>query len=167
MKTILTLALTLQLLTSFSQCKFEKNQIDEFTGKRIVETKYLRVAGTFTSTLAMKMRLVGDSPLLDVVCNPGTGTFMIIEKNASLMIKLVNGETLTLKTINGSYSERLSNASVIYATYELEQAVLDKISSIELQKIRVYLTDGFTEFEATKKGPIQFVSLSKCFKNIL
>lgn len=170
MKKIFTL-LFLFILTnySYSQCKFKKNEIDEFTKKRIRETKHVSVAGVFSQNYTIQLKQINENYYL----NFGYGTMgivsIVIGEGDDLMIKFENDTVLTLESLEiASANHNISqygNSTGITCTYGITREQLEILSKYPASKFRFYISDGYMEKEAKSEGVEKLMMNAKCILN--
>lgn len=144
---ILTSIFLLSVISLFSQ-KWEKNETDEFTGYLVQETKFERVHQGFSYTILMKVKHIEYKDF--------HRTFLLIEyahnnisvcknKETNTILKFVDGETLTLQP-----NDEIDCGNCITISYILRNEVLEILESNQVEKFRIYFTDGYIDYNMKK-----------------
>ncbi len=165
-KVILLILITLSTFYSFSQCKFKKDEVDEFTKNRIRETKDFMVAGVFSQSYMVQLRQVNDGYFLKLGYSTLGTSSIVIGQGDELMIKLNNDSVITLQSLEiasatHSYSSGMT-ATTIYCNYSITKEQLELLAKNPAVKIRFYTTDGYLEKETTTNGIDRLLSFANC-----
>lgn len=147
------------LLCSFhgySQCKYEKNGIDEFEKVNVVITSYGKILHPIISGPAafLKMSIYKDNLFL---------TIKVVNSSSSLCI--TEESELLLLTADGDVTRLPSNESLECSDYvpghkgytgEFSfRITLEELRTLEkavLEKLRLRTSDGYVEFDLTKSN---------------
>lgn len=155
--------------TSFGQCKFKRDEVDEFTKNVVRETKYVSVAGVFSQNYTISFKQVNDSYYLKFAYG-STGTFsMVIGKGDQLMLKFDNDSVLSLESMELTsarhYFSQYSNGTSIECTYYITKEQIETLSKNRVVKIRFYTTEGYYEKDTKSDGVEKLRSNARCILN--
>lgn len=159
MKTILTIiCVSLFALSGATQTiKITKNEVDEFTGSRIVSTKQYKIARGADVSLSN----INDVWYL-YYTSIQASVYSVMEGD-ELMLKHQDGSVTTLKSIDSqtASSTRVSSTIIWSATvaYQVDQKQIELLFKKPVAKIRQNLRSGYDEREP--KGDSQQGIISK------
>jgi hypothetical protein len=159
MKYKILLLLTLASTLSFGQnCKFEKNEIDKFTKKKVVVTKSEKVFATLNTSGFYTVKQDGDNYYIEfdyLVQTSFSGTSnaeknIAIKQNDQLMFLLENDEVVTLtsaKTVQTQMKPNMATQLVNWelndVSYPVTKEQLSTLQSAKTKTLRIYRTIGF------------------------
>ncbi len=157
MKKILSILTILFCFNSlmFSQCKYSKNEIDEFKKIEIKQT-YSKFFREFTGANAnIIFEKQGDGYWIIINYNLQYPKAMVIGTNDLTYLKLENDSIIQLKpeniasgkmnTINGITTTQ------ILITYKVDKALLNYLLNENISKVRITFTEGYREHEVKPK----------------
>lgn len=153
---------------SFSQ-ELIKNEIDEFTGKKIKRTEWVSLtSGMQNKELKQSLVKVDSSYAINIKFTE-TYTPHSINKGNEMMLKLENGEVVTLYCENskvscigcGATGFVGSKAPGLDVFFPFTKEQLDKLLISSLAKIRLYLNEGYSEFVIKEKSAKKFLEALK------
>lgn len=146
-------------INSYAQnCKYEKNEIDKFTKKKIVITKSEKVFGTVNTSGFYTVKQDGDNYYIEfdyLVQTSFSGTSnaeknIAIKQNDQLMFLLENDEVVTLtssKTVQTQMKPNMATQLVNWelndVSYPITNEQLSTLLSAKTQTLRIYRTIGF------------------------
>ena len=175
MKYIFIVLLSIFTQYSFGQkCKFEINEVDEFTGVRKIRTLATKLNSPFNNGFNIHVALAQSDSLsvLYVVLNTISPT--IIEEGNKVYFKLSDGSIINTESprtnvnIKGHllsiHNVNISSCSLTN-TYPIDKTALEKISTLGIAKVRVEVVDGYLECDVTKKADKLFRKTTECFLN--
>lgn len=159
MKHYLTFFLLIFTLCSFSQTL--ETEIDEFTDQKKIKTSWeaLHVALSYTF---FRISAYDDTRLFELKIP--TGTYKsIIKEEGELMLKLTDGEIITLYSAElstpckGCGARGFGGSAVtgVHGRYYISESELKQVWEIGLEKFRVYFSDGYEDFKVMKKGKVR------------
>lgn len=171
MKKITLLFIILITTCSFGQnCKFEKNEIDEFTKSKVVKVKGSILFKTSLVTgMYFQISKINDQKFI---------TFIFSSNNPFSVIK---GDEIMLKTkddkvIKMSYNEsKVSESSNIPTiglmfsskiTIILNDELIHQLKNSEIIKARFYTRDSYFEEDVKKKNQSNISNDIKCIESI-
>lgn len=168
-KFYLLIFLILGLTSSLHAQELEKNKIDDFTGKRTIETSWEKLAwGTgVPSGIYARIRSIDRTMILDMKYMIGSAC--VISKDNKLMLMDEKGKVHNLNptdifygTIGGGSIGLAGSSGIgVYAHY---YGNLNFLKNNKITKIRIYTTDGYYEKEIKKKYQ---ETLSKLFQLVV
>lgn len=152
----------------FSQ-EIERNEVDEFTGKNIIETSWEPMIKSWSLYSLHRLRKVDDQYYFDFkMMTIGYDPF-VVEEGEVLFFKFKDGEVLKLNnaeldfsgTGDGAIGNTGSNAMGIDLTFGLTNAFLEKLQTKIVTGIRLYTDDGYIEDKVKEKRAKKFRELMK------
>ena len=168
-KAIILIMLIVSSINSFGQCKFKRNEVDEFTKKMIRETKPVSVAGVFSQNYTVAFKQVNENYYLNFAYG-STGTFaMVIGEGDELMFRFENDSVLTLESLETEsarhFFSQYSNSTSISCSYGITADQIEMIARNKTVKVRFYTTEGYHEKETKSDGVEKMRSNAKCILN--
>lgn len=168
-KTIILILFLIGTFNSFGQCKFKRNEVDDFTKKLIRETKPVSVAGVFSQNYTIAFKQVNDNYYLNFAYG-STGTFsMVIGEGDELMLKFDNDSVLTLESLETEsarhFYSQYANSTSISCSYGITMEQIEMIARNKTVKVRFYTTEGYHEKETKSDGVEKMRSNAKCILN--
>ena len=154
MKTIITLIFLSITSLCFSQnCKYEKNELDKFTGKMTKLTKKRKFIETFNTEGFMRIQKVDTALSLRLDYRASFAKKLTVGDGAELSFLLDGGGIITLKKLNGDY--------VIY------QWQLIKLMKTRTNVLRYYYNNDeggylYHDIEIKKGNAEDFMDMIKC-----
>ncbi len=147
--------------SAYSQ-KIVKNEKDDFTGRMITETSYTKFSDGFTCSL----RKVDSTFILQVSFNSGE-TLYSMDENAEFMIKLQDGNIITLRNleaVTGEYTHfNVGNVNIshflLQTKYLISETNLKLLQANKIEKVRFYTTDGYIERDVSEKNAKKLLKL--------
>lgn len=172
MKKIITITLILFSAIAFSQkCKYETNEIDEFTKKevKIVKEKQLTKVGLgLGDYIRFDARSMDGNKFIRLLI-AGTSSFHI-DKDAEILFLTDNGNVITLHatesiTASGIY-QKSTNTSHWSANVllHLTDENFNKLIDSNIKKVRWHTSNGFREKEVKSKHKAYLAESLKCLK---
>ena len=172
MKNLIILCVLFMGYNSYSQkCKYQRNEIDEFTKSTVIITKYKALTkvglGFGAYILAQAKSINGSKSIVVFISEPDIFT---LNKGDSVMFKTKKGEI-----IKATFAET-KVADVVFSTqysttrwHAKSGLVLDgktyyKLMESEIVKVRWYTSQGYIEREAKKKQYKNLSNLLKCIE---
>lgn len=168
-KSIILILFVIGTFNSFGQCKFKRNEVDEFTKKLIRETKPVSVAGVFSQNYTIAFKQVNDNYYLNFAYG-SIGTFsMVIGEGDELMLKFDNDSVLTLESLETEaathYYSQSVNSTSISCSYGITIEQMEMIARNKTVKVRFYTTEGYHEKDTKSDGVEKMRSNAKCILN--
>jgi hypothetical protein len=159
MKNIFLAALCMLSFNAFSQnCKYEKNEIDKFTKKKVVITKSEKVFYTLNTSGFYTVKQDGENYYIEfdyLVQTSFSGTSnaeknISIKQNDQLMFLLENDEIVTLVSANTvqtqmkpNMTSQLVNWELNDVSYPISLEQLKTLQSAKTKTLRIYRTIGY------------------------
>ncbi|MDQ3015510.1 MAG: hypothetical protein M3R25_02135 [Bacteroidota bacterium] len=176
MRYLVLLIILLAINSGYSQCKYVRNQIDEFEKMQVTITKDVQVCWpTFLGGyVKFSLRKIGGYTSLGV--RVIRKTQHCFDSESELLIMTDDGEITRLPYI-GTFdcSKRLSTSSDFqesYSTFEITEDQLLFLEKKKMVKIRLYGSDGLMEYNidtnnsSKEKGLTYFMVHAKCILDI-
>lgn len=152
---------------SFGQ-KLAKNEIDEFTGKTVIETSWETLNTSSKLYSYVRFRKVDSTIYFNFKMMSG-GRVYSVDKGEVLYLKFAD-ETI-VKVSNSKYELTTygagavgligSRALGVQLTCIINQSTLLKLEEKTLAKVRVYTSNGYLEAKVKKKQAERFKELAK------
>lgn len=159
MKYQILTAITILCFTASAQnCKYEKNEIDKFTKKKVIVTKSEKIFATLNTSGFYTVKQDGDSYNIEfdyLVQTSFSGTSnadknITIKQGDQLMFLLDNDEVVTLSSSKTVQTEMKPNMATQLINWELNdvsyQVTKEQLSTLQSAKtttLRIYRTIGF------------------------
>lgn len=147
--------------TAFAQdCKYEKNEVDEFTNNKTVRLQkqlLFRKLGLASEAIEARISRVNDVTLVSFIITTSY-RLSCFNNGDKIYLKLENGEVLTLSNSDIECGDYNVSSYTYYLMSSLTNPQIENLKQSNLAKIRI----GSIEGEATKKGKIYFKSGLNC-----
>ena len=167
----------LSIFTQFSfgqKCRFEINEVDEFTGVRNIRTLATKLNSPFNYGFNIHVALaqVDSLSAMYVVLNTISPT--IIEEGDKVYFKLSDGSIINTASPRTNVNIKghvlfINNVNVSSCSltniYPIDKTALEKISILGIVKVRIEVADGYLECDVTKKADKVFQKTAVCFLN--
>lgn len=150
-----------QLVTAQS---IERNETDEFTGTKYIETDWGVLYMKMGSSIQYRIRVIDNQQYLHVKAYTGYSLKSVYERHP-LMLKLENDSVVKLspsETTTGCYGCASldgfigSKAAGVSVHYNLSDDVINDLVRFGVTKSRLYTDDGYFEETINTKKAIQF-----------
>lgn len=170
-KILLLLLLTIPLL-SFSQ-KIEKNEIDEFTGKKTVYTNWgkFKTGNGLTGQNNLMFRFTSLDGVEAFHLKWVTASMLSISEGAKLMFKMSDDSVITLESLNYAIASKgdgvtgLSMSAILGVSCIYYGADIKMFSGDSyLTKLRIYTTNGYVDIDIKEKDALK---INKAYKMML
>jgi hypothetical protein len=144
MKRLLILSLILSIAASAYPQRWEKNEMDEFTGELVRITSKENVTGNL---FYKKFSIAQNEDYFFLRVHHSGGSKTPICKNAEsqIILKFISGETLTLMPTDDIDCDR--NMTIIY---HLTLADMQLLKVNQIEKFRIYYTEGYLDQKCSK-----------------
>jgi len=150
------------VFTSFGysqNCKYEKNEIDEFTKNKILETKF----EWLTPNQGYAFKKINKSKNLKIKLN--YNSVFSIRKNDKIMFLTENNEPITLLFEETVISNILNlNNFYIITLINISDKIVDRFKNESINKIRIYYSDGYLDYDVKEKRAKKFKEILKCIE---
>ncbi|MDC0909480.1 hypothetical protein OAQ21_05100 [Flavobacteriales bacterium] len=140
--------------TDLSDCKYWKDEVDDFTGDVKRYTKNKLVGKSKYSSLSIELRRFDKSYLMYVKYSGDLGC---VSSRSTIMIKLLNGEMINLTNFGDI------DCSDMNMYFKLPQSTIDQLLKSPIEKIRVQGTEYYSDIEKMIL-PNYFIENFKCIK---
>lgn len=164
----------------YSQCKFEKDEKDSFTGKQVRETKPVSVVKKFSPPNYIDLSLIqdGDEFLIEAKYNGDDLTLeTMMNSDDYLGLKLENSEVVMAKAVKDykaildkhlTSTYRASGLNkegfVITPRYTVTKEDFNKLAVSPITALRITVNGGEeVDYELKGKGGARFMEAAKCF----
>ena len=140
---------------SNSDCKYWKNEVDEFTGDVKMFTKGKIIGkNKIKTSFKMELRRVNDNYY---IYGKYYGDLGCVTSDSYMIIKLLNGETIKLMNFGDIDCGDMS------LFFFLKQETLDQVLKSPIEKIRIQGTEYYTDID-NMKLPNYFIDEFPCIK---
>lgn len=159
MKFILSLLFLLVPVSTFAQT-LVKNEVDEFTSLRIMETSWEFLLPPMSQNVHFRTKKIENNYYFDLKWMDRTGTAVYsIDKADELMFKLENGTIVKLPCIEyviscigcGATGFAGSEGMGINPMYHIDNKSYELLKGNTIVKMRFYTTDGYLERDIKQK----------------
>lgn len=163
-KLLLLIAASLFMLPLCYAQEIEKNEVDEFTGNRVITTSWEKLTYKMSFVSYARFKVIDDDIYLNVKMMQGNGSVFAIAEEAKLMLMFEDKSVLELQSLTYEIASRGagaiglagSNAHGINATYVTGQDDWLSVLQKELiTKVRIYTTDGYIDTDVRNKDAIK------------
>ena len=153
--------------------KLDRNEVDEFTGKRVKISTYEKASDFYESSGNLfnfiRFRKIDNVYMLDLKATLFSGAVFAVERSSKMMIKLSSGDIIELKAVSyemscsGCGAVGLLNAGVqgISQTYLISEDQIKNIIKSPPSKIRLYMTDGYADEPVPAKEASNIVKIAE------
>jgi hypothetical protein len=166
MKNIFILFVFLPVFCFSQNCKYSRNEVDEFTGKSIQTTKQVIVYTGLFGGLGYKFTKINNSRYLEM--GYSALSIITIEKGDALMFILGNGEKIELSAIESKvatpYTSQSSTIWGIEMDYFISENDLLKMINSPISKLRIYTKQGYVDKEVRENKAFKIQEAAKCIK---
>lgn len=126
------------------KCKYEKNELDEFTKNYVVITKRRSLYQYLSNVLTMKGVMINDNKYLRAEI--GASGIFSVDKGDKLMFILGDGSVLELKSVEYVIADHKTHGFYgAVADYYIDPEKFQLLSNYKITKVRIYTTDGYIE----------------------
>lgn len=172
MRPIYLIALILTSTFVYSQdCKYKKNEVDEFTKHKILETKSelftISGMGLGFSTNYSLLKVNENRFLKLTITSPSIFT---LEKGSDIMFKVEAENAITLTfpesiVANGSYNTTLKSTHWNgYIIIPISEENYQRFLNEKISKLRVYTSNGYIDDDISEKRDKKFKNLLSCIQ---
>lgn len=163
----ITIVLLMAMAVGYSQnCKYEKNEVDEFTKNKILVVKGSEIFKTSMFTgLYFQISKINETKFITFSLT--SGSVFVLEKGENkIMLKtkdeqIINigfDETLVSEIVTGS----IGIMCYCHQRVLLNDNLLYKLKNVEIIKVRIYTKDGYIEKEVKNKHSKNISQDLKC-----
>lgn len=150
------------------QCKYDKNEVDEFTGQTIIETKYKNVIPhTLGYGWAVELKAISKDDYKYLRAHISNKGYFSIDKGGYFKIKTDSGSIVELKFNNldiadsRNYGDSQARSDA-YANLLLTESDYHILKTEKIDKIRFLTNDGYVEKEIKNRNKDEIIDLLKC-----
>lgn len=168
-KTFITTLLFFTALMQSQNCKFEKEEVDEFTNKKIVVVRGSDIFRTSLITgLSFQVSKINESKF--ITFSLVSGKLFVLEKGIDkIMIKTKDNQILNIDFDTTVISDIVRNPTtgILYFAKQsvaLSDNLFNELKNIEVVKVRIYTKEGYIEKEVKKKHSTNISDDLKCIE---
>jgi len=151
--------------------KIEENKVDEFTGNSVKRTSWETLNMSMSFTAYFRVSKINDNYYLGIKMMMGGDVFAINEGD-EIMFKLSNDEIVKLQNLEytitctgcGAKGFAGSAGEGIEVSYPMTKEQVQKLTSNNVVKMRVYTNKGYVENETKEKHAKKLISALKLIK---
>jgi hypothetical protein len=147
------------LLAQNNNCQYSKNEVDEFTGRKVLITKKVNMYNGLSGGFGFSCTKYDSTRILSLTY--ATSSIFTIEKGNALMFILDDGTKVELKAsetlIAKPYTSQFGTTWSVDMSYIIPENEYKKIVSSPFKKLRIYTSDYYSEkeFKARKAKKVQ------------
>ncbi|MGO3183526.1 MAG: hypothetical protein ACTIJ9_11925 [Aequorivita sp.] len=154
-------------IQSKDNCKYQRNEIDDFTGKQIKETTFYHISkktnfnGTYLKVGALKNGNINYLQVSLLI----QGRAFNLEEGKELMFLDVNKNVTKLiipKTQTSDYNG--TDAFYVIESFPLDSVIYEKLINTTFVKARYETMDGYLDFDIPEKSRNAISSVLKCIQ---
>lgn len=173
MKHLFSLIIIFISTFTYSQkCKYERNEVDEFTKNNILETKSqtFTVSGVMGLGFSSAFSLVKVNDQRYIKLHFSSPAIFSTSEGNELMLKLENDEVIKLyflksEVANPTYQEMLkSSVWSLKSSVHIPDDVYETLMKTKINKVRFYLSDGYHDDDVSAKRANKFIEALKCIE---
>ena len=154
-KLLVTATLLMSSLVTKSQCKYDKNEIDKFTGIKKIETISEILHRDFESAISISFCKYDTKIFLKVGLNLSGEIYSIIEGDE--LILLCGKIPVALKALETNVIQGYVNMK-----YSITEEQLKILNNNMITDLRIYLRDSYIEKTIESKRSSKIMKLSTC-----
>ena len=159
----LILIFTLSNVT-YSQCKYIRNQKDEFTNKVILETAKVIIKARDLTGQALNFHGYKQDNARFLKVNWNTLDIVSVDTGEKLMLKLSNNEVIEVFSDKYQVSSPIGNYWTIRIYYNINENGFQKLKQFEVVKLRFYTADGYIDKEVSPVASKKLLQMFKCLE---
>ena len=148
-------------------CKYKRNEVEEFTKKKILETTDNYLSATFSDFTKAKARKINDIRILDVFYSHLGKTFSIVP-NSEFMLLDKNGEVISLKAekydISNANVSKIATTNTVNLSFPLDEETYKKLVASEIVKVRVNTNSGYVDMPVKENYWKKVQGFLKCIE---
>tara|TARA_B110000114_G_C14811945_1_gene285082 strand:+ start:44 stop:556 length:513 start_codon:yes stop_codon:yes gene_type:complete len=152
---IIILLVSLLNLNSFSQCKFIKNEVDEFTNKEMKQTGGKLIREFTGSNANIIFDKQGENFFITINYNVQYAKAMVVGTKDITFIKLKNDSVIKITPQEIASGELITISNIttsrILIVYRVEKTTLEYLLTQDILKLRISFTDGYKEHDVKSK----------------
>ena len=162
MKKLLVMLLAFVAITVSAQ-KIEKDEIDDFTDQRYLETSWVRFNSGITSGKYMTWRFIYHNNQVKLqigvfnnfCVRENDESIILFDDNSKIKIKAIYTQCASIGGNYGSEFGGYSGSKDFGLVMTFSSNEFDKLYSSLAKKIRVYYSDGYLDYEIKKSDKIR------------
>lgn len=162
--TALAFVFVLTIHQANAQCKYQRNEVDPFTKREVVQTKWERLFSNLGTAVNVYGARVDSFHYLTVGLN--MLDVFSVDEDAKLMFILDNDSVVTLKALEWVVADYSTTGSITtwYGSvdYYVPDSLLILLTSHTVKKLRLYMTDGYFEKEVTESNAAAIKDVLPC-----
>lgn len=169
MKKIVLLLLLIPIIGFSQDCKFEKNEIDDFYKNKIIKTQSRPIAFESLGGGGVDLQFLLDKTPFIIIRINCSYKYMETKPENNILFLLNNGSVITYnigEVIKGKMigDGRIMSSTVFETKFNTSIEELNTIKKIGIKKIRFEYSDGTREFDVTKQKFIDKINtIIDCF----
>ncbi|RUT68638.1 hypothetical protein D0817_19965 [Flavobacterium cupreum] len=156
---------------SAQNCKYKRNEVDEFTKNKILETKedIFTISGMGLGfSCGYALLKINDVRYLKLhVMSPSIFT---LRSEHEIMFKTDSENTINLQFIDtqiatGTYNTTLKSTHWgAFTAIPISDEIYQRLLNEKISKLRIYTTDGYRDDDVSEKRDKKFKELLKCIE---
>ena len=155
------LLLAISITTYGQECKYARNEVDQFTKNKVLETK----SEWLGENIAYTLKKIDDTKFLRI--EMGSYSVFAINDGAKLMFLTDSEDPIELTFPKYEVSKTAPGAvasQYVAQTINISGDVLTRLQTEKIIKVRFYTTDGFIDKPIKEKRASKFREQLKCIE---
>ncbi len=149
---------------SYSQCKYIRNETDEFTKKVILETAKVVIKSRDVTGQAMSFHGYKQDANRSLKVKWNTLDMVSVSTGEKLMLKLANNEVVEVFADKYQVSSPIGNYWTITIYYSISESAFQKLKQSEIVKLRFYTAEGYVDKEVPQNATKKILQMFKCIE---
>lgn len=167
MKKYLLLSLLICFPVFSQNCKYEKNEVDEFTGSRIIKLKEKLLAKTsLTTGVSFQIYSINDTKFIEFTYMSNS-VFSFDKDTSRIMLKTKDDEIIEIPFERSDVSD-ITHSNSFYSKQKvvLTDDLVSKLENKSIVKFRLYTSNGYMEEDVKSKNSTYISDDLKCLLQI-
>ena len=160
-KVILVTMLMVGCIFMNAQCKYDKDEVDEFTANKIISTKSETLGKSAFSFVSVSFSMV-DS-FLYLHAKVSGRAFECVTSESKLYIKLSDGTVEVFQHVGDIDCENSDYIPKSFVSLMTERQ-LDLFTKINVESARIVVSNGKKDYKVKEKRWQKFMALARCMQ---
>lgn len=144
-----------------AQCKYDKDEVDEFTANKIISTKSETLGKSAFSFVSVSFSMV-DS-FLYLHAKVSGRAFECVTKKSELYIKLSDGTVEVFQHVGDIDCENSDYIPKSFVSL-MTKKQLELFTEVNVESIRILVSNGKKDYKVKEKRRRKFMDLARCMQ---